>query len=129
MWRRYCGTDCAAPLLGARRTCRKEKVPMSQMRAIVVDPSVPGRLALKEVAMPQPATNEALVRVAAISLTPYELKAVATAKPGTRPGWEFAGTVERAAADGSGPPEGAHVAGFLDAGAWAEWLAVPTATL
>ena len=88
---------------------------MSQMRAIVVDPSVPGRLALKEVAMPQPATNEALVRVAAISLTPYELKAVATAKPGTRPGWEFAGTVERAAADGSGPPEGAHVAGFLDA--------------
>ncbi|MGZ3639656.1 MAG: alcohol dehydrogenase catalytic domain-containing protein, partial [Ktedonobacterales bacterium] len=102
---------------------------MHQMRAIVVDPSAPGRLALTEVAMPRPATNEALVRVAAISLTPYEIKAVASAASGTRPGWEFAGTVERAAADGSGPRAGARVAGFLDAGAWAEWLAVPTAAL
>ncbi len=102
---------------------------MNDMRAIVVNPSAPGRLALQAVAMPQPATNEALVRVAAISLTPYEIKAVASAEPGTRPGWEFAGTVERAAANGSGPREGARVAGFLDAGAWAEWLAVPTAAL
>jgi NADPH:quinone reductase-like Zn-dependent oxidoreductase len=97
----------------------------NQMRAIVVDPNAPGRLALKEVAMPRPAANEALVRVAAISLTPYEIKAVATAEPGTRPGWEFAGTVEHVAADGSGPREGTRVAGFLDAGAWAQWLAVP----
>ncbi|MGZ6391881.1 MAG: zinc-binding dehydrogenase [Ktedonobacterales bacterium] len=103
--------------------------PINQMRAIVVDPSAPGRLALTEVAMPRPATNEALVRVAAISLTPYEIKAVASAAAGTRPGWEFAGTVERAADDGAGPREGARVAGFLDAGAWAEWLAVPTPTL
>ncbi len=103
--------------------------PMHDMRAIVVDPSAPGRLALQEVAMPQPAPHEALVRVAAISLTPYEVKPVARAEPGTRSGWEFAGTVERAAADGSGPQEGARVAGFLDAGAWAQWLAVPTAAL
>lgn len=102
---------------------------MNRMRALVVDASAPGRLALTEVAMPRPATNEALVRVAAISLTPYEIKAVASAAPGTHPGWEFAGTVERAAADSSGPREGARVAGFLDAGAWAEWLAVPTAKL
>lgn len=102
---------------------------MHDMRAVVVDPSALGRLALQQVAMPQPATNEALVRVAAISLTPYEVKAIASAEPGTRPGWEFAGTVARAAANGSGPHEGARVAGFLDAGAWAEWLAVPTAAL
>jgi len=102
---------------------------MNQMHAIVVDPSAPGRLALQAVAMPQPATHEALVRVAALSLTPYEVKAVASAEAGTRPGWEFAGTVERTAADGSGPPEGTRVAGFLDTGAWAEWLAVPTAAL
>jgi NADPH:quinone reductase-like Zn-dependent oxidoreductase len=106
-----------------------EKLPMNDMHAMVVNPSAPGRLALQAVAMPQPATQEALVRVAAISLTPYEVKAVASAEPGTRPGWEFAGTVERAAANGSGPREGARVAGFLDAGAWAEWLAVPTAAL
>lgn len=102
---------------------------MKQMRALVVDPHAPGRLALQQVAMPQPAANEALVRVAAISLTPYEVKAVASAEPGTRPGWEFAGTVAQPAADSSGPREGARVAGFLDAGAWAEWLAVPTAAL
>src|SRR5690242_11885518 len=96
---------------------------MQYMRALVVDPSAPGRLALQAVAMPRPAPHEALVRVAAISLTPYEVKAVASAEAGTRPGWEFAGTVERAAASGSGPREGARVAGFLDAGAWAEWLA------
>lgn len=101
----------------------------NSMRALVVDPSAPGRLALEEVTMPQPQSNEALVRVAAISLTPYEVKAVATAKPATRPGWEFAGTVERAAADGSGPREQTRVAGFLDAGAWAQWLAVPTSAL
>lgn len=102
---------------------------MQYMRAIVVEPSALGRLALQAVAMPQPAPHEALVRVAAISLTPYEVKAVASAEAGTRPGWEFAGVVERAAANGSGPREGARVAGFLDAGAWAEWLAVPTAAL
>lgn len=102
---------------------------MNDIHAIVVTPSAPGRLALQAVAMPQPAPNEARVRVAAISLTPYEVKAVASAEPGTRPGWEFAGTLERAAANGSGPRAGARVAGFLDAGAWAEWLAVPTAAL
>jgi NADPH:quinone reductase len=102
---------------------------MQYMRAVVVEPGAPGRLALQEMAMPQPAPNEALVRVAAISLTPYEVKAIASAEAGTRPGWEFAGTVERAAANGSGPRAGARVAGFLDAGAWAEWLAVPPSTL
>jgi NADPH:quinone reductase-like Zn-dependent oxidoreductase len=106
-----------------------KQMPMSRMRAVVVDASAPGRLALTDVAMPQPAPHEALVRVAALALTPYEVKAIASAEPGTRPGWEFAGTVERAAADGSGPHVGARVAGFLDAGAWAEWLAVPTAAL
>jgi NADPH:quinone reductase len=102
---------------------------MNHMSAIVVDPSAPGRLALKDVAIPEATPNEALVRVAAISLTPYEVKAVASAEAGTRPGWEFAGTMVRAAADGSGPSQGAHVAGFLGAGAWAEWLAVPTVAL
>src|SRR5215469_7424786 len=66
----------AAKLLSARLHCSKEKEPMHQMqhmRAVVVDPSAPGRLALTEVALPQPATHETLVRVAAISLTPYEV--------------------------------------------------------
>nr|MBA2713813.1 zinc-binding dehydrogenase [Rubrobacteraceae bacterium] len=48
---------------------------------------------------------------------------------GFRPGWDLAGTLERAAADGSGPKEGSRVVGFLPSGAWAELAAVPTNAL
>jgi NADPH2:quinone reductase len=53
----------------------------------------------------------------------------ATADAGGRPGWDLAGTVEQAAADGSGPPRGARVVGILDSGAWAQLVAVPTTRL
>ena len=43
---------------------------MNRTRAIVVDPSAPGRLALKQVAMPQPATNEVLVGVTGLATGP-----------------------------------------------------------
>jgi NADPH:quinone reductase-like Zn-dependent oxidoreductase len=49
-----------------------------------------------------------------------------SSEPGFRPGWDLAGTVERAAADGSGPQEGSRVVGFLPSGAWAELVAAPT---
>src|SRR5207249_4731741 len=51
------------------------------------------------------------------------------AAAGWRPGWDLAGEVERAAADGSGPPVGARVVGLLPEGAWAERVAVPTRAL
>ena len=38
---------------------------MPTIRAIVVDPGAPGRLAIREVDAPTPAPSEALVRVAA----------------------------------------------------------------
>lgn len=102
---------------------------MAPIRAVVVDPEAPERLVLREVAPPTPSRNEALVRVAAISLNRGEVRRVAAAAAGWRPGWDIAGTVERAAADGSGPREGARIVGLLPEAAWAEVVAVPTAAL
>ena len=92
-----------------------------QIRAVVVDPSVPGRLAIREVSLRDPDRDEVGVRVTAISLNRGETRrALQVAEPGWRPGWDFAGIVETAAADGSGPEPGARVVGILPSGAWAE---------
>jgi NADPH:quinone reductase-like Zn-dependent oxidoreductase len=102
---------------------------MAVMRAIVIDPAAPGRLTIHEVEAPQPATSEALVRVAAISLNRGEVRGVQSAIPGARVGWDFAGVVERAAADGSSPKAGTRVVGTLPTGAWAELAAAPTTAI
>jgi NADPH:quinone reductase len=100
------------------------------MRAVVVEPGSPSRLDLREVETPSPAPFECLVRVAAISLNRGEVRRAQTAsESGFRPGWDLAGTVERAAADGSGPPEGSRIVGLLGSGAWAELVAVPARSL
>lgn len=103
---------------------------MSEMRAVVVDPDSPERLTIQEVEAPQPAPSEALIRVAAFSLNRGEVRrAMNTDEAGARPGWDLSGTIERAAADSSGPREGARVVGFLPSGAWAEQAAVPVNAL
>ncbi|OKH41311.1 alcohol dehydrogenase [Calothrix sp. HK-06] len=99
---------------------------MSRIRAVVVDPNVTGRLALREVEAPIPEKNEVLVRVAAISLNRGEVRRASTADAGWRPGWDFAGIIEKRAADGSGPLEGYRVVGLLRSGAWAELVSVPS---
>ena len=103
---------------------------MSMMRAVVVEVGSPNRLVLREVQEPSPTPSEALIRVAAVSLNRGEVRrAATTTQEGFRPGWDVAGTVERAAEDGSGPSEGTRVVGLLEAGAWAELAAVPTRSL
>jgi NADPH:quinone reductase len=99
------------------------------MKAIVVDPNAPSRLSLQTVAAPQPLPNQAIVRVKAISLNRGEIRRAQTAAAGWRIGWDLAGTIEQAAADGSGYAVGTRVVGFLPEGAWGEFVAVPTHAL
>ena len=95
---------------------------MSQkIRAVVVDPAAPGKLAVRPVELRDPDRDEVAVHVTAISLNRGETRrALTQAEPGWRPGWDFAGVVETAAADGSGPKSGTRVVGILPSGAWAE---------
>ncbi len=93
------------------------------MRALVVDPDAPERVAIEPVPEPEPGPGEALVEVRAISLNRGEMWRIQRAESGWRPGWDAAGTVVRAAP--GGPPEGARVVALVDAGAWAERVVVP----
>ena len=101
------------------------------MQAIVVDPQAPVRLGFQTVEPPTPQANEALIRVKAISLNRGEVVYLVQGTVGTRLGWDLAGVVEQAAADGYGPAQGTRVVGvgMLPPGAWAEQVAIPTNAL
>ncbi len=102
---------------------------MESIRAVVVDPDTEKRLTIQNVNPPSPLSSEAVIRVRAVSLNLGEVRFAMNAEAGWRPGWDLAGVVERAASDGSGPPVGARVVGFVPSGAWAEQVAVPTHAL
>lgn len=99
------------------------------MRALVARPSAPHGLELGEIDSPVPGSDEALVAVRAVSLNRGEARYLPRREEGTVHGWDVAGVVEQAAADGSGPAEGERVVGLVSEGAWAEQAAVPTARL
>jgi NADPH:quinone reductase len=99
---------------------------MVDVRAVVVDPSSNERLAIKPVPLAPAYRDDVTVRVRAISLNRGEVnRAVRSAEAGWRPGWDFAGTIEETAPDGSGPARGTRVVGILPSGAWAELIRVP----
>jgi NADPH:quinone reductase len=97
--------------------------------AVVITPDAPARLAVGKAPAPTPAPSEAVVRVAAVSLNPVEVRRAQSADPGTTIGEDVAGTIVQTAADGSGPTMGTRVIGWLSTGAWAEEVAVPTDAL
>ncbi|MEV0195044.1 zinc-binding dehydrogenase [Nonomuraea sp. NPDC050691] len=96
------------------------------MRALTFNPD----LSFAVVPDPVPTPSQALVQVAAFSLNFGEIAfRSADIRPGYVPGWDAAGVVVQAAADGSGPAVGARVVTFGWSGAWAELRAVDTAEL
>src|SRR4051812_29777160 len=99
---------------------------METIKGIVVDQSAPGNIRIAELPAPTPMPHEALIRVAATSLNRGEIRNAGSGQSGRRIGWDFAGTVQQAAANGQGPPVGARVVGMLGSGAWAERIAAPT---
>ena len=108
-------------LTRGRTSCRKS------IRAVVVDPSHSDKLTLQSVELPPAATGDVTVRVTAISLNRGEVnRALSQSDAGARPGWDFAGIIEEAAADGSGPKPGTRVVGMLPTGAWAERIRAPS---
>jgi NADPH:quinone reductase-like Zn-dependent oxidoreductase len=85
-------------------------------------------VALAAVDAPAPRADEALVAVEAYSVNPGEIMLLASGRDDP-PGKDIAGRVLRAAADGSGPGAGTRVVAHVEAGGWAEQVAVPTSRL
>ena len=94
------------------------------MLALAAAPGAPGGIELREVDEPRLAPGVAVVEVRATSLNRGECSALRTAEDGWRPGWDVAGVIIEPAPDGSSPPNGTRVVGWVNGGGWAERTAV-----
>lgn len=96
------------------------------MKALVTTALDPLALELRSVPDPRPRSDEALVEVHAAALNRADVLLAARRPIGSQLGLDVVGTVLRQASDGSGPREGARVAGLAGNDSWAELSAVRT---
>ncbi|GAA3447143.1 zinc-binding dehydrogenase [Planomonospora venezuelensis] len=100
------------------------------MRALIPTGRTGALVELGTASEPVPGPGEALVAVEAFSLNRPDFLYLAAGQGAYRPGIDAVGTVERAAADGSGPKAGQRVVLHLPGGgAAAERVAVPPGRL
>jgi NADPH:quinone reductase-like Zn-dependent oxidoreductase/ketosteroid isomerase-like protein len=97
------------------------------MKALTTDGV--GNVRMEEVADPEPGPGEVTIAVEAFSVNRGETYLLETAEAGRQPGKDVAGTVVRAAADGTGPVAGTRVVAHVDHGGWAEQVCAPVAAL
>ncbi|MFF3505742.1 zinc-binding dehydrogenase [Streptomyces sp. NPDC003247] len=99
------------------------------MRALITP--VDGGTRVRPVAVPEPEPrpDQVVVEVRAVSVNRGDLSLLGMLPPGSRLGFDVAGTVVRAAADGSGPEPGTRVAGVAERDGWSERVALSTARL
>jgi NADPH:quinone reductase-like Zn-dependent oxidoreductase len=86
-------------------------------------------LRLDSVTEPEPLPGQAVVAVGAMAVNRGDLSVIGQLPPGSRLGWDVAGTVVRAAPDGRGPTIGTRVLGLADRDGWAERVALDTGRL
>jgi NADPH:quinone reductase len=95
------------------------------MKAIRTTGNKDAPIAMSTVQMPEPADHECLIKVHAISLNAGEIRGSRMRAAAEPIGWDFAGTIEHSAPNGTGPRKGARVFGFVFSGSWAEYVAAP----
>ncbi len=94
------------------------------MKRIIMDLDQPGGLAFTEAPHPNPLPTQSLIKVTAFSLNRGEVGfAQSPEAKGQTIGWDYVGTIEEPAANGTGPEKGTRVVGWRpEMDAFAEYV-------